>query len=270
MKLRYLALALFCISAVTALEELTITQGDTLLLVTDTHVRNPSSISADYEIPALHFAYYTKDTNPTSSSIEQPIGLAAPPGQYIMTVTLTVNEQFLRQDKFIIRVIADRETQEQQQNTTREQTPVVAPKKVVIDPIPDVTPGTTLVIPLRITGNGTYELRIPPLSFATYEVPRPITVNGTGTTSVLLHIRSDAKPGTYSIPINASGEVTTAQVRVIKYVQPAKGYSWLIPLGVGIFIIGVLLIFLLRMNKKRPQPPKRDDDTEKSDLITYY
>jgi hypothetical protein len=265
MKLSYLILVLISLSAAYALPAVEVEQGEAIIVQVDTHARRGATIAADFSIKELGYNHRITRTHTGSSIIEDELRINAEPGTYILDVQLYVNHAFVRKETMAVTVLGEGD----ERTTTPPRVRAPAPQgTITIAPVPDVTPGTTLVLPVKITGNGTYELVLPKLDFATYEVPAPVTVRNEATTSILLHIREDAQPGTYTIPVSAGGEETSVRVRVIKYAGE-KDYSLLIVLGVFLILIGVLAIILLRRRHDDERAPPRTDN-DKSELITYY
>lgn len=140
---------------------------------------------------------------------------------------------------------------------------VVKNAYITIPAVPDVTAGQTVLMPITVSGSGTYEINIPQLSFATYEAPSSVYVQGQSVVQVKLHINDDAQRGFYAVPIQVGSDYTIAKVRVISYVKDSQEFKlWILLIPLGIILIAAGIVMMLRSKPKRKQP--------EGDLITYY
>jgi hypothetical protein len=271
------AVFLVLLTSVSAAREITVESGETVLLATDTRAELPvSRVSIDYSIPETDFQYYFQETWPDSEVISEELTFNLRPGNYRMDIVATVERTVTRREQVIVHVVPNERQRREwgldepvaAQNTTNRTTPRTGPQpRITIQRIPDVTPGTTILIPVTITGTGEYQIEVPQLPFGTHEVQGPVFVNGSATIPILLHVSERATPGTYTIPVHVGDQEASVRIRIIKYTTQ-KNYLWLlIPLGIIIIILGVFL--LLNQRRKQMPPPKRTTDNDK-DLITYY
>ena len=277
-----LSLSVTSVHAATQLQKIRVEQGETLPITTNIGPQpgSVSEIAVSYEIPELKFYEFLKHPKPRTSVVTDQITFDMPPGIYLMDIQVWVNKKVVRSQQLFVEVteqgapkyVPTTNTNQSVNKTT--QKPVVKYNDVSvfsIPPIPDVTAGTTFIMPVTITGKGTYQLEIPKLSFASYEVPGPITVEKSETASVLIHIDKNAKPGTYSIPVRAGNYETTVRIRIIQYTSP-NNWFWLIPIGIVLVLLGIILILTTRKkNDDLPPPrPPQERQPESGELISYY
>jgi len=261
MKLTYLIAALITVASVAAIQEVSVAQGGSLdfqnsVLVQGQLVR--STIA--YSIPEVGFFQTFEDSNYPPVVQTDTLTFNIPPGDYTLNIVIEANSEVISRSQVLVHVLA-KQTSKQTVVVPAQPSVPRAPSAITIPAIPDTTPGTTLVIPVTITGSGSYQLEIPKLAFGSYEMPSQVYVNGEYTVPVLLRVDKTAAPGIYVIPVTAGGESTSVRIRIIKYV--GESYWWLlIPIAAVLIIVGALLILTQRT---RTRPPKEDGE-----LITYY
>lgn len=259
-----IVLALFLVAAT----PITVDEGETVVLTANTgSTQSTDAIAAEFSIPRTDINHYITQNNPTSPIIRQPVTFDLEPGDYEMTIRTWVNDRVTNYDTLDV-TVRDR-TPQREETTAAPRGPQA---RIHIEPIPDTMAGSTFIMPVRISGNGEFMIEIPRLTFAIYEVPGPVYVNGTSVVPVLLHIDEDAEPGTYTIPVRVGDEQTSARLRIIRYQDNESNLWWiLIPVGIIILIAGVLL--LLSRNRHERGPGRTHEPTEPADdkeLISYY
>lgn len=267
-------IALLAITSVNALQQITVARGQGVTLDIDTGARGVYfETGAQYSIPEIGFANVVKDTNPQSAIITQTLQFDIPAGNYVLQIDTEVDQQQTRHEEIALTITDSQNTVLQTNSTiSMPQAPVEPSAQISIPAIPDLEAGETFVVPVTITGNGVYEIQIPKLDYATYEVPSQITVNGQTTIPVLVHINTNAKPGTYVLEASAGGDSASTRIRIIEYTTRNNNISGIL-FGVGILLIlaGVLLIAFFFIRGKGSEPrPKKPTDNSPEELITYY
>jgi nitrogen fixation-related uncharacterized protein len=206
------------------------------------------------------------------STLEDTFVADIAPGRYAMSVRVGRNGETLRFSQYTLEVRARGTTTPTTQVITVVPAPVApeSMRAIKINPIQDKLAGESFVLPVTISGTGTYTVEIPLLGFAHYEVPNPVHITNEETIPVLIRLHDNIAPGLYIIPITVGDETTSVRIRVIEY----KGAStaWLVPVGIALIIAAILILLLWSMQGKRYQPPRPPKTPENDDekLITYY
>lgn len=269
-----IALCILATTAVAAAETITVTQGETVRIVIDARIRGEANANElSVSVPAMRYVRALRQGVNDASTLEDTFVADIAPGRYSMSVRVGRNGETLRFSQYTLEVRARGTTTP----TTRVITIIPAPvapesmRAIKIDPIPDKLAGESFVLPVTITGTGTYTVEIPLLGFAHYEAPNPARITNEETIPVLIRLHDDIAPGLYIIPITVGDETTSVRIRVIKY--NSTNANWLIPVGVALIVAALLILLLWSFQNKRqhqpPRPPKTpENDDEK--LITYY
>lgn len=267
----YLAMALLVLGSAVAIQEITVASGDTIRISDTILATDPiTSLTTTYRILGTDFVKTFSTKDPRSAIVTHTFSVDVPQGDYVLLVTYDINEGIQKRTELLLNVgpgtyrtptpSKSVSTSTPKYTTFPDDTPVTIPA------IPDVTPGETIVMPVTIRGSGTYTIEIPKLSFATYEAPLTVVVDGERTLPVLIHIDANAAPGTYVIPVTVNGDAVDTRVRIIKYRQTTPLWPLLFA-GLILVIIGAVLIALATSKQKarpRVSPPGEPE------LITYY
>jgi hypothetical protein len=277
-------LSLLFVGAVSAVDY-TVEAGEPFLIKTPAYsTERVREMSVDYRIPGTTFNHRTVENVLFQPYIEEQLILQLPPGTYQLFRRVVVNDRVtaqLRDNIIVVRKgeLAEHEdptetrTSRQTNRTTASTADQDRPALpgISISPIPDVEAGTSLLIPVTVSGSGTLPIQLPTLAIGTYETPSSITVDGTDSFVILLHIDEDAQPGTYNIPVRVGDEETTIRVRVIKFVQPGIPL-WVILTVLGVIIFAILAVLFTQRRPPRDEPPFEPprERHHSDDLITYY
>jgi hypothetical protein len=271
----YLAAAFLALSGAFALQEVTVASGQSIRVSDTILATDPiEQLTTTYRILGTDYEEVFSSRNPRSAIVSHTLLIDVAPGTYVLEATYDINEGIRKRTELLLHVTqGNYGAPAYQPSKTGGQKTSTAPfifesGTVIIPAIPDVTPGETIVLPVTIKGKGTYTIEIPKLTFATYEAPLTVIVDGERTLPVLVHIDSDATPGTYVIPVRVNGDESDVRVRIIKY-RSATPLWPLLFAGLVLVIIGAVLI-ALATSKRKEQGRGRIAPPNEPELITYY
>ena len=269
-----IALCILATTTVAAAETITVTQGETVRIVIDARIRGEANANElSVSVPAMRYVRALRQGANDESTLEDAFIADIAPGRYAMSVRVGRNGETLRFSQYTLVVRARGTTPPTTQVVTITPAPVApeSMRAIKIDPIPDKLAGESFILPVTITGTGTYTVEIPLLGFAHYEVPNPVRITNEETIPVLIRLHDDITPGLYIIPITVGDETTSVRIRVIEY-QGVNG-NWLIPVGIALIVAALLILLLWSFQNKHPHQPPRPPKTPENDdekLITYY
>lgn len=267
-----IALCVLATSMVVAAETITVTQGETVRIVVDARIPGGNANELSVSVPAMNYVRALRQGVNEETTLEDSFVADIAPGRYAMSVRVGRNGETLRFSQYTLEVRARGTTMPTSQTITLIPAPVAreSMRAIEIDPIPDKFPGESFVLPVTITGTGTYTIEIPRLGFAHYEAPNPVRIDGKETVPVLIRLHDDISAGMYIIPVTVGDETTSVRIRVIKY--KTLSTDWLVPAGIALIIIALVILFLWAMPNARYQPPRPPKTPENKDeeLITYY
>lgn len=256
--------------------EFTIESGEALHVSTDAYTNERiAQLAVDYRVLGSSFNHRTQESWPLQPFIDEYLVLNLPPGTYPFYRRVEVNDRVVAQLRDTIVVLPpgslpEDEAAEPSDAESEANTTETVKEGIIVPPIPDVEAGTSIMLPITVSGKGTYSIQLPTLAIGTYQAPSTVTVDGTETINILLHIDEDAQPGTHSVPVRIGDEQINLRVRVIRYVpERAQVPAWLILVVLAVVILAVLLILFTRRGREPPRAPRERNQTDE-DLITYY